>query len=168
MPAEPPSISVSGSVDPGEIDPMLASIRQAIIDASTGVLAEFGEKQVAIVEPDETEKSINAKIETAMGKGKGLSLLLIAGEGKNPDPDAPGPLLNLTLEIQLFVSTNIRGKGANAPLSLVVGIARTLHLAQIGVTGVSWYERLKFQGFAPLPDPDFTAYALTFEREMQL
>lgn len=168
MPAEPPSISVSGSIAPGEIDPMLEAIRQSIIDSDTGVLAEFGERQVVIVAPEETEQGINDKIAVAMGKNKGLCLLLIAGSGKNPDPEAPGPLLNLVLEMQLYVSTSIRGKAAAAPLSLTVGIARVLHLAQIGVTGVPWYERLKFLGFDALQDPEFTAYGLNFEREMSL
>lgn len=147
---------------------MLSAIRTALIDAEEGVLAEFGAAQVIIVPPEETEKSLNQRIATAMGRSKGLALLLVAGSAKNPDPEASGPLLNLALEMQLFVSTSIRGKAASAPLELVVGIARTLHHAEIGVTGISWYERLKFLGFDPLADEEFTAYALTFEREMQL
>jgi hypothetical protein len=77
-------------------------------------------------------------------------------------------LLNLALEMQLYVSTSIRGKAAAAPLSLVVGIARTLHHGEIGITGIEWYEKLKFLGFGTLPDEEFTAYSLRFEREMQL
>ena len=168
MSQNPIETSITGSIDPGEIDPMLEAIRQAIIDAETGVLAEFGAAQVVIVAPDETEKTLNQKIAKGMAMSKGLCLLLVAGRGTNPDPEAPGPLLNLSLEMQLFVSTSIRGKAAAAPLSLVVGIARTLHLGQIGITGIDWYERLKFQSFEPLPDEEFTAYVLTFEREMQL
>lgn len=168
MSATPPAITVSGSIEPGEIDPMLEAIRSAIVLSQVGVLAEFGETQVVIVPPDETEKSLNAKIALAMSRSKGLCLLLIAGDGKNPDPDAPGPMLNLALEMQLYVSTAIRGKSATAPLSLMVGIAKLLHHGEIGLAGISWYERLKFLGFESMADPEFTAYALNFEREMQL
>lgn len=170
MSAAPPIITITGEVSPDEIDPMMAAIRQSLVDAGApgSALAEFGEHQVVVVPPDATDKGINAAIDMAMAKNKGLCLLLITGSGKNPDTDAPGPVINLTLEAQLFVSTRIRGKSARAPLALLTALAKFYHHAEIEIRGIPWYERIKFLSFDPLEDPDFTAYSLTFEREMSL
>lgn len=162
-------MKLSGTIDATEIDPMLAAIRQALVDNETGWAAEFGEKQVAVVPPDATEQGIDAIIKTAIGRTSGLCLLLIAGDGKNPDKEAPGPLCNVELEMQLFVSTRMRAKTARSPMELVSAIARFFHHAKIAVPdGPDWYETLKFLGFTALADTDFTAYAITFERELEL
>lgn len=163
-------LQITGEITPGEIDPLLAAIREGIIAAGSegDAIQEFGEKQVAIIAPEETDAGIDATIKMAMGKTKGLALLLIAGDGKNPDPEAPGPLVTVNLEAQLYVSTRIRGKSAKPPLEMMAAVARLLHLATVKVDGFSLYERIKFIGFVTLPDDDFTAYALQFEREMTL
>lgn len=161
------TIQSSGEFSGGEIDPVMDAIRQAIIDTSAGAMAEFGERQVVVVPPDETDQGIDAKIKTAMGKTGGLCLLLVAGGGKNPDPDSAGPLVTIEMEAQLYVSTRIRGKEARPVMALISAIARTLHHAKVSVNAFELYERLRFTGFDPLPDPDFTAYVLRFDREMQ-
>jgi len=162
-------MKITGSIDATEIDPMLAAIRQSLVDATEGWTAEFGEKQIAVVAPDETDAGIEAMIKTAMGKTSGLCLLIIAGDGKNPDKTAPGPLCNVELEMQLFVSTRMRAKTARSPMALVSALARFFHHAKISIPEtMDWYETLYFLGFSTLPDPDFTAYALSFERELEL
>ena len=171
MSATPPAItSVSGEIYPGSIDPMLAAIRASLVDAGPAgsALDEFGERQVVIVAPDETDQGITAAIAASMAMKKGLCLLLIAGGAKNPDTDAPGPMMNLELEMQLYVSSRIRGKAARPVLELVAAIAKFFHHAEIRVSGFPWYERMKCLGFEPMQDPEFTAYVITFEREFQL
>ncbi len=162
-------MKITGTIDATEIDPMLSAIRQSLVDATEGWAAEFGAKQVVVVSPDDTEQGIDAAIKQAMGKSTGLCLLIIAGDGKNPDKDAPGPLCNVELEMQLYVSTRMRAKTARSPMALVSGLARFFHHAKLSVPdGPEWYETIKFLGFTALADPDFTAFAINFERELEL
>ena len=170
MSADP--ITIAGNLNPDAIDPMMAAIRQALIDADDNTpgsaLNEFGERQVIVVPPDETDAGINQKIETAIATKKGLCLLLIAGSGKNPDASAPGPRMNITIEAQLFVSSRIRGKSARTVLELLGAVMKFYHHAQVRVSGFPWYEEIKVTGFDPLPDAEFTAYVISMEREFQL
>lgn len=161
---------MTGDYQPGDVDPVLDAIRQSIIDAGEpgSPLTEFGEKQVVVVSPDETEKTINQKIAEAMAKNKGLCLLLIGGNATNPDKEQEGPVLNLELEMQLYVSSGIRGKGARPVMTLICELARMLHHSRIRPSSHHWWERIFFTGFSPLPDPEFTAYSITFEREITL
>jgi hypothetical protein len=165
-PASP--ITVSGTCHPDAFDPMLAAIRQAVIDATGGAVDEFTAENVLAVAPDETEQGIDAMIGQAMARAKGLCLLLVSGSAKNPDTSAPGPRLTLALELQLYVSTRIRAKGSRSVLELLAAIMRTLHHAQIRISGFAWYEELRVIGFDPRPDDDFTAYTINAERDFQL
>ncbi len=158
---------VSGEFSGGEIDPVMDAIRQAIIDAADGAMEEFGERQVVVVSPDESDQGIDAAIKAATARSRGLCLLLVAGGGRNPDVDAAGPLVTVEMEAQLYVSSRVRGRAARPVMALVAALARTLHHARVGVSAFDLYERLRFTGFDPLPDPDFTAFALRFDREMQ-
>lgn len=156
-----------------DLDPMLKAIRAVIVDTqispATGAdLTEFTDKNVTIIPPEATTKQIDEAIQHAIAKHKGLSLLMVAGSGKNPDPDAPGPRCAVELELQLYTHSKLRPNGSRTALELVFALMRGLHDAQIRITGFAWFEELKFQGFDPLPDDDFVAYSLTFEREMSL
>ena len=172
MSADP--ITIEGTTYPDSIDPMMAAIRDAIITAASApvpadeTLTEFGTDQVVIVPPDETEQGIDAKIKKAFGRTKGLVLLLVAGGAKNPDKTAPGPRLTLEMEAQLFVNTRMRAKDARPVLQVLCAVMKLLHHAQIRISGFPWYEELNVTGFEPMADPDFTAYAITIEREFQL
>lgn len=161
-------IAVNGTFNPDGFDPMLAAIRQAIIDATGTGIDEFTTANTLVVAPDETDQGIDSMIGTAVAKAKGLCLLLVSGGAKNPDPSAPGPRLTLTLELQLYVSTRIRARGTTSVLALLAALARTLHHAQIRISGFPWYEELRVMGFDPLADDDFTAYAINIERDFQL
>lgn len=169
MPTANP-ITQAGEFNPDNLDPMLAAIRQGLVDSGAPgeALHEFGEKQVVVVAPDETDAGIDAKIATAIGMKKGLCLLLVAGSGKNPDTSAPGPRMNISLEAQLYVSSRIRGNSARPVLELLGALMRFFHHQQIRISGFPWYEEIKVMGFDPVPDPDFTAYIINLEREFQL
>ncbi|MEO5712992.1 MAG: hypothetical protein ABIT37_05850 [Luteolibacter sp.] len=171
---------ISGEFYPGEIDPTLVAIAQSLVDAGASdplagwtpeqwaVLAEFGEKQVVIIMPDETDAGIDAAVKTAVARTSGLCLLIIPGSGKNPDTESTGPLVTLEIEMQLFVATRVRGKNAVSVMSLVGAVAKFYHLSKIRVSTFAPYEKLKFLGFDPLKDEDFTAFAINFQREMML
>lgn len=161
-------ITVNGTLNPDTIDPMLAALRQAIIDATGSAIDEFTAENVAIVAPDATQQSIDATISAATGKAKGLCLLLVGGSAKNPDKSAPGPRLTLELEAQLYVSQRIRGRSARPVLELVAAVMRTVHHAQLRISGFPWYEELAATGFDPLPDEDYTAFSIHIERDFQL
>lgn len=160
--------AISGEYYPGEFDPVLDAIRQAVIDSADGAMAEFTERQVAVIAPDETDAGIDAQIQKAVALSGGLCLLIVAGSGKNPDTEAPGPLVTMALELQLYVATRQRGRAARPVMELVAALARTFHHAVIHPSGATWYEKMLFTGFQPLPDPDYTAYAIAFDREFQL
>lgn len=178
MSADP--IRQDGEFHPDALDPMLAAIRQSLVEAGIGTapagwaegqwaaLAEFGENQVSIVQPDTSDAEIEGMIKKAMGRTHGLSLLVFTSSAKNPDASAPGPRVELDLEMQLFVSSRIRGKAARSVLTLLGALAKFYHHSQIRISGFPWYEELRFTGFDPLPDPDFTAYEIHFTREFQL
>jgi hypothetical protein len=155
-----------------EIDPMLASIADFIAEAgvlpSGADLSDFTARNVTVIAPEATAKQIDAKVQDAIARHKGLSLLVIGGGGKVADADAPGPRLTVELELQLYVHPRLRGEGSRSALELVAALLRGLHDAQIRVTGCSWFEEIRATGFDPLPDEDFTAYSISFEREMQL
>jgi hypothetical protein len=153
-----------------ELDPMLSAIAQLIIDAQVTAagadLTDFTEKNVIVLPPDATDKAIDGAVQKAIAKHKGLALTIIGGEAKNPDTAAPGPRAVIGVELQLFVHPALRAKGSRTPLELVVALMRGLHDAQIRITGFPWYEEVKWTGYAPLPDPDFIAYSINFDREM--
>jgi hypothetical protein len=156
-----------------ELDPMLAAIRAVIVDTqvspTTGAdLTDFTEDNVTVIPPEATTKQIDAAIQHAIARHKGLSLLMVAGSGKNPDQDAPGPRCAIELELQLYTLPVKRPKGSRSALELVTALMRGLHDQQIHITGFPWFEEIKFQSFDPLPDADFVAYSITFEREMSL
>lgn len=156
-----------------DLDPMLDAIRAVIVDTQisphTGAdLTDFTDKNVTIIPPEATTKQIDEAIQAAIARHRGLSLFMIAGSGKNPQPDAPGPRCAIELELQLYTHAKMRPKGSRTALELVFALMRGLHEAQIRITGFPWFEEIKFQGFDPLPDPDFVSYSLTFEREMSL
>lgn len=161
-------IAVNGTFNPDGFDPMLGAIRQAIIDATGTGIDEFTTANTLVVAPDETDQGIDAMIGTALSKAKGLCLLLVSGGAKNPDPSAPGPRVTLTLELQLYASSRIRARGATSVLVLLAALMRTLHHAQIRISGFPWYEELRVMGFDPLADDDFTAYTINIERDFQL
>lgn len=162
------AITPTGTFYADSLDPMLAALRQGLIDATGAILDEFGADQVVVVPPEETDAGISAKIATAMARNKGLCLLLVPGGGKNPDSSAPGPRMALAVEAQLYVSSRIRGAHARSVLELLGALMKFFHHAQLRISGFPWYEEIRVLGFDPLPDPDFTAYVLNLEREFQL
>lgn len=164
------AITQNGEFYPDTIDPMMDAIRASIVAAGApgSALAELGDQQVVVVDPADTDQDINDKIKTAMAKNKGLALLLIAGNASNPQKESPGPRVQLEIEMQIFVSQRIRGKGAIKPMQFVCEIAKHYHRAEVRISGFPWYENIYFTGFDPLPDPDFTAFAIRFDREFQL
>lgn len=165
-------ITIAGAINPDKIDPMLAAIRQSLVDADASTpgtaLHEFAAKNVVIIAPDETDAGIDAKIKAGIATKSGLCLLLIVGDGKNPDKAAPGPRMNLAMEAQLYVSSRIRGSSAKTVLELAGALMKFFHHAQIRISGFPWYEEIFVTGFGSLQDPDFTAYSITMEREFQL
>jgi hypothetical protein len=167
MPANPPVVT-TGTVEPGEIDPMLDAIRQAIVDSDIGALVEFGPRQVVVVSPQETEQSIDALIKQGMAMNKGLCLLLIGGSATNPNKEEEGPVLTLELEAQLYVSSRTRGKAARPIMAIITELAKFLHHARIRPSSAHWTERIYCTGFEPFPDPEYTAYSIRFEREITL
>lgn len=164
----PDPITVTGSVYPDAFDPMLAAIAASVTGATGGAIDEFTSDNTLVVAPDATDQGIDAMIGQAISRTKGLCLLLVAGSAKNPDTSAPGPRLTLALELQLYVSSRIRPKGSRSVLELMAAVMRTLHHAQIRISGFSWYEELRVIGFEPVDDPDFTSYTINIERDFQL
>lgn len=160
------AIAPNSSYPPNEVDPMLAALRTHIANLSAA--DEFTLDSIAIVAPDETDEGIDGEIATAVAKSRGTCLLLIAGDAKNPNKEAPGPRMTLDLECQLFVDTRRRAKNATTPLALVTKLARAIHHQEIRAGGVPWWERMYVVGWASFPDKEYTAYAISVEREMQL
>jgi hypothetical protein len=154
-----------------ELDPMLQAVADYIATAEVlpdGTdLSDFAPANVHVIPPDAETKHIDAAISASVSKAKGLCLLIIGGSGKNPDPDSPGPRMVVRMELQLYVLPKRRGANARTALELVVALLRGLHDAQIRPTGFPWYEEVRAMGYDPLPDDDFVAYSLDFEREMQ-
>ncbi|WP_193214933.1 hypothetical protein [Luteolibacter marinus] len=152
-----------------ELDPMLEAVADFIAEAKVlqngADLTDFTAANVTVIPPEATNKEIEQAVQHAIGKHKGLSLLVIAGGGKNPDPLAPGPQMTVEMELQLYVHPRLRQKGSRSALELVVALMRGLHDAQIRPTGLAWYEEIRALSFDPIPDDDFTAYSLQFERE---
>jgi len=173
-------ITQTGEIYPDTLDPMLEAIRQSIIDAGADIdpdtepsemlrsMNQFTAGQVVIIEPDAEDEQIDASIMAAVGMATGLCLLILAGGATNPDPNAPGPRLKMELEFQLFIDSHMRGREAIQPLKLVCALMKYLHHTQVRVSGFPWYEELYSTGFQSLPDPDYTAYTLTFDRDFQL
>ncbi len=174
--SEADPIRQNGEFHPDQVDPMLEAIRRAIIDAPQGAaalalfpaLVEFTEKNVVIVPAGESDAGVDKLIERAAAAASGLCLLLIDGGATNPDPEAPGPRVALELECQMYLATRLWPKSKPSAKELVVGLARVLHHAQIRISGFPWHEEITFQGWEPLPDPDFLAYSISFTREMPL
>lgn len=168
MSAEP--IQQNGEFYPDSIDPMMDALRASIVGAGIAgtALAELGEGSVIVVDPSESQQSIDKKVNTMIAKNKGLALLLVSGSATNPAKESPGPRINLQIEMQLYVNQASRGKKAISPLQFVCEIAKHYHLAEIRIAGFPWYERVFFIGFDPLDDPEFTAFVVNFEREFQL
>lgn len=155
---------------PAEIDPMLEAIAQAIMDSAD--LPEFSASprpNVVPCAPEDSAEEINNRIAVAMGKSRGLCLLVVAGGGKNEDESAPGPRCKVQFELQLYAAPigTRRPKNSRKVLALVVAIMRLLHNQQLQVVGCPWFELITCDSFDPVPDPDFTAYTITFNRDMQ-
>lgn len=163
---------ITGELDEDkDIDPMLAAVRKVIVDtqvrADNGAdLTEFTAKNVMVIPPEATESAIDKAIQKAAAKSKGLALLIIGGSAKNPDTDAPGPQAVIDLELQLYVHPALRKAGSKSPLELTVALMRGLHDARIQVTGFPWYEEIRWLGYDTLADDDFTAYSISYERQM--
>jgi hypothetical protein len=145
---------------------MLVVFANALINANTE-LPELTNKNVTVVAPEQSAEEIDKMIQAHMAKTKGLSVLIIAGGGQNVEKDLDQPRFKIDFEIQLFASPVMRGSSARTPLVLMLEIIRLLHGSEVQIAGYGWFERIAATAFAPLPDPDFTAYSITFEREMQ-
>lgn len=163
----PEQIAEGATGYPHEPDTMLAAIAQAIVDDET-TLAEFTAANVTVIAPQETAEAIDLKVQEAIAKAHGLSLILIAGGGVNPEREADGPRMTVDFELQLYVHQSLRAEDAAKPLALVVALMRFLHCKVLEVAGFQWFEEIFVTGFDPLPDPDFTAYTIRAERDMQL
>jgi hypothetical protein len=151
---------------PGGLDDMLVVIANILINANTE-LPELTNKNVTVIAPETSAEEIDKMIQGHMAKAKGLSVVIIAGGGQNVEKDLDQPRFKVDFEIQLFSHPVLRANNARTPLVLMLEIMRLLHGAQVDIAGYGWFERITANAFSPLPDPDFTAYSMTFEREMQ-
>lgn len=151
---------------PGDLDEMLVVIANILINANTQ-LPELTAENVTVLPPEKSAKEIDDLIQDHMAKAKGLSVVIIAGGGENVEKELDQPRFKVDFEIQLFSHPVLRANNARTPLVLMLEIIRLLHGAQVEIAGYGWFERITSESFAPLPDPDFTAYSMIFAREMQ-
>lgn len=164
MPSVDP-IASSATGYPADLDPFLVVIADVLINAAE--LPEFTAKNVTIVPPEKSAKEIDDTIQDHMAKMKGLSVLIIAGDGQNVEPELAEPRFKIGFEIQIFSHPASRAKNATKPLALVIATIRKLHGSSPAIAGFEWYERITATEFKSLPDADFTAYAIVFDRELQ-
>jgi uncharacterized hydantoinase/oxoprolinase family protein len=160
------AIAATATGYPAGLDEMLVVIANILINANTE-LPELTNKNVTVVAPEKSVEEIDKMIQDHMAKAKGLSVVIIAGGGQNVEKELDQPRFKVDFEIQLFSSPILRSSSARTPLVLMLEIIRLLHGAEVSIAGYGWYERITSNAFAPLPDPDFTAYSMMFEREMQ-
>lgn len=165
MPTVAP-IAATATGYPAGLDDMLVVIADTLINANAQ-LPELTDKNVTVLPPEATAEQIDKMIQNHMAKSKGLSVVIIAGGGQNVEKDLDQPRFLVEFEIQLFSSPILRAQNARTPLVIMLEIIRLLHGASFEIAGYAWFERITSKSFAPLPDPDFTAYSLMFEREMQ-
>jgi hypothetical protein len=151
---------------PAGLDDMLVVIANILINANTE-LPELTSTNVTVLPPEKSAEEIDKMIQNHMAKAKGLSVVLIAGGGQNVEKELDQPRFLVDFEIQLFSSPILRASNARTPLVLMLEIVRLLHGAEVTIAGFGWFERITSESFTPLPDPDFTAYSMTFKREMQ-
>jgi len=161
MPTADP-ISATTSIPDDVFDPMLAAVRGILVDAVE--LPELKAQNVAILSAEKTAADINQEIMATTGK-TGLCAIIIPGAGKNSAPELEQPRFTIQFDLQLYTRRAVN-HGRKAA-QLVVEIIRKLHATEIQVTGVPWQERIAVISFTPMPDPDFVAHSITFEREIQ-
>lgn len=164
MPSVAP-IAAAATGYPADLDPFLVVIADVLINAAE--LPEFTAKNVTIIAPEKSAKEIDDTIQDHIAKAKGLSVLIIAGDGQNVEPELSEPRFKIGFEIQIYSASDRLPKTARKPLALVIATIRKLHGSSPSIAGFEWYERITATDFKPLPDPDFTAYALGFDRELQ-
>lgn len=158
-------IAAAATGFPADLDAFLLVIADVLIQAEE--LPELTPKNVTIVPPDKSAKDIDDLIQVHMSKAKGLSVLIIAGDGQNVEPELAEPRFRVGFEIQIFCHPTLRGPSARNPLALVVAIIRKLHGSSPAIAGFEWWERITATDWKGLPDPDFTAYSMAFDREIQ-
>lgn len=151
---------------PAGLDDMLVVIANILINANTE-LPELTNKNVTVIAPETSAEEIDKMIQGHMAKAKGLSVVIIAGGGQNVEKELDEPRFLVEFEVQLFSHPALRASNARTPLVLMLEIIRKLHGASVEIAGYGWFERITSKSFTPLPDPDFTAYSMVFEREMQ-
>ncbi len=161
MPSADP-IQATTSIPDDVVDPMLAVIRTTLVDAAS--LPEFKPQNVAIMTTEKSAADLNEMIVSAVSR-TGVSAVIIAGGGKNVSPEMEQPRFEIQFDIQIYTQRAVN-KGRKSML-LTMDVIRLLHAAEINVVGVPWQERLSAISFTPMPDPDFVAYSITFQRETQ-
>jgi hypothetical protein len=155
-------IKATASIPDDVVDPMLAAIAGILTNAST--LPELKPQNVAIMTTDKSAADLNDIIVSSVTR-TGVSAVIIAGGGKNVAPEMDEPRFTIQFDIQIYTQRAFK-QGRKAML-LTMEVMRLLHAAEVNVVGVSWMERLSAISFSPMPDPDFVAYSITFERETQ-
>ena len=147
------------------IDPFLAAMEDVMADDEVE-LDFLTAANITIVAPEDTQDTIDAAVDRAIAEHSGLSLLILSGGGTNPEPEAGGPRCLIEVEMQLYLKSALRPPGSPKALELVGRLMRFWHDKQLSVTGFPWFEEIRFRSFDPLPDPDFTAYSIVFERDL--
>lgn len=148
-----------------EIDPFLAAMED--IMARDEIELDFlAVDNITVIAPEDTQDTIDKAVDRAIAEHAGLSLLIIAGGGTNPDPEAAGPRCLVEVEMQLYLKPALRPPGSPGALELVGRLIRFWHDKRINVTGFPWFEEIRWRSFDALPDPDFTAYSIVFERDL--
>lgn len=168
MSADP--IIAAGDFYPGDIDEMLAAIRQVIVDADDD-LPEFTARNVVVIDPEETAQSIDAKIKKAVAMAKGVCLLVVSdGAAENVDTDSDVPRPRIDLELQLYLARNRvrRASDARSPQAMCAALAKFLHRKELSVSDAAQGDEFIFRRWTPIPDDTYHAWAIGFDREMSL
>lgn len=168
MSADP--ITATGTFYPANIDLTIEAIAQSIRDADD-TLPEFTDANVIVIDPENSAQEIDAAIKNGVQKAKGIALLVIGGEdAANADPDGASPRPTLTLALQLYLARRRtrRQASASSPLNLCAALAKHLHHRAIRIQGVECFDEITFTGWSTLPDDEYHAWEILFEREIQL
>lgn len=169
MPDAHPIIA-QGTFYPEDMDAMLSAIRQVIVDADSD-LPEFMDANVIVIDPEESAQAIDAKIKAAVAKRKGVCLLIVSdGAAENVDPEGETPRMRIDLELQLFLARRRTRRAASdrTPQDLCRALAKFLHRKELSVSSAAIGDEFIARGWAPLPDDDYHAWVISFDREVQL
>lgn len=164
------AVIAAGTFYPGDVDLTIEAIAQSIRDADE-TLPEFTEANVIVIDPEETAQKIDRAIQVAVARAKGLALLVVSdGAAENAEPELDTPRPRIGFELQLFIARarTRAAKDARGPLNLCGALAKHLHHRAIRVQAAPCFEEITFRGWSPIEDDTYHAWAISFDREMQL